>query len=104
MRMTKGVPMPIPLVIVAGLARRQAAAGATRLMRAEAGSVPLHPDLRGIAECFVVRRQKYGHREDVAFLQLEHGCVSCTLREDLLPLVTELAGRPGVTRIVVHLD
>lgn len=30
--------------------------------------------------------------------------MSCTLREDLLPLVAQLAGRPGVTRIVVHLD
>jgi G3E family GTPase len=96
--------MPIPLVIVAGLARRQAAAVATRLMRAEPGSVLLHHDLRAIADGFVVRTQKAGERQEVAHLKLAHGCVSCTLREDLLPLVAELAGRSGVTQIVVHLD
>jgi G3E family GTPase len=96
--------MSVPLVIVAGLARRQTAAVAARLMRAEPGSVLLHHDLRGIAEGFVIRRQKSGERQEVAYLQLAHGCVSCTLREDLLPLVAKLAGQPGVTRIVVHLD
>jgi len=37
-------------------------------------------------------------------LELAHGCVSCTLREDLLPLLRRLARRPEVTRIVVRLD
>ena len=63
-------------------------------MRAQPGSVLLHHDLRGIAEGFVLRRQKYGDRQEVAYLRLEHGCVSCTLREDLLPLVAKLAGNP----------
>ncbi|GHF51047.1 G3E family GTPase [Amycolatopsis bartoniae] len=37
-------------------------------------------------------------------LELAHGCVSCTLREDLLPLLRRLAGMPEVARIVLRLD
>jgi G3E family GTPase len=39
-----------------------------------------------------------------AVLELAHGCVSCTLREDVLPLVRELARREAVRRVVLHLD
>jgi G3E family GTPase len=35
---------------------------------------------------------------------LAHGCLSCTLRLDLLPLLAELAGRDGVERIALQLD
>jgi G3E family GTPase len=37
-------------------------------------------------------------------LELAHGCVSCTLRLDLLPVVRRLALRQDVERIVLHLD
>ncbi|MFT3898760.1 MAG: GTP-binding protein [Gordonia sp. (in: high G+C Gram-positive bacteria)] len=37
-------------------------------------------------------------------LLLEHGCVSCTLRNDLLPLLRHLHRRAGVARIVLQLD
>lgn len=37
-------------------------------------------------------------------LELAHGCVSCTLREDVLPLLRTLSRRPDVHRIVLHLD
>lgn len=94
----------VPLVMVAGLQRRQAGVVAARMMRAEPGTVVVHHDLRGIAEGFVVRRQKFGARQEVAQLQLAHGCVSCTLREDMLPLLCDLAGRADVSRIIVHLD
>jgi len=42
-----------------------------------------------------------GQRE---VLELAHGCVSCTLREHVLPLVIRLAQAPDVDRIVLHLD
>ncbi|MBV8786144.1 MAG: GTP-binding protein [Mycobacterium sp.] len=36
-------------------------------------------------------------------LELAHGCVSCTIRNDLLVLLRQLHRRPDVNRIVVHL-
>jgi G3E family GTPase len=39
-----------------------------------------------------------------AVLELAHGCVSCTLREDILPLLRRLVAQPDVRRIVLHLD
>ncbi|WP_051162589.1 ribosome hibernation factor-recruiting GTPase MRF [Nocardia transvalensis] len=36
--------------------------------------------------------------------ELAHGCVSCTLRADLLPLLCRLAARDSVRRIVIALD
>ena len=36
-------------------------------------------------------------------LELAHGCVSCTIRNDLLVLLRQLHRRPDVDRIVVHL-
>lgn len=36
-------------------------------------------------------------------LELAHGCVSCTIRNDLLVLLRQLHRRPDVKRIVVHL-
>jgi G3E family GTPase len=74
------------------------------LHQAEPGTAVVHHDLRGISDGFVVRRQKLGLKQDVVHLQLAHGCVSCTLREDMVPLLHELAGRDDVRRIVVHLD
>nr|CTQ94849.1 Putative metal chaperone, involved in Zn homeostasis, GTPase of COG0523 family [Kibdelosporangium sp. MJ126-NF4] len=94
----------IALVVVAGLPRRQASAVATRLMHCVPGSVVVHHDLRDIARGFVVRRQKSAAGEHVVRLELAHGCVSCTLREDLLPLLAKLAESDGVHRIVLHLD
>lgn len=39
-----------------------------------------------------------------AALELRHGCVSCTVRNDLLVLLRRLHRREDVDRIVVHLD
>ncbi|WP_163804749.1 ribosome hibernation factor-recruiting GTPase MRF [Mycolicibacterium anyangense] len=39
-----------------------------------------------------------------AALELAHGCVSCTVRKDLLVLLRRLHRRDDVDRIVVHLD
>jgi len=37
-------------------------------------------------------------------LELAHGCVSCTLREDVLPWSGRWRGGPGIGRIVLALD
>src|SRR4029077_12718091 len=38
-----------------------------------------------------------------AGLELAHGCVSCTIRKDLLVLLRQLPRRDDIDRIVVHL-
>lgn len=89
--------MRTPLVLVAGLTEHTVA---EEVWRSSAGAVLVRHDLSRIAEG-VVRRWVDG-RETA--LELAHGCVSCTLRLDLLPLLRTLARRPEVSRIVVHLD
>lgn len=37
-------------------------------------------------------------------LELAHGCISCTMRNDLLILLRQLHRRDDVKRIVVHLS
>ncbi|MGV7507485.1 GTP-binding protein, partial [Mycobacterium kansasii] len=37
-------------------------------------------------------------------LELAHGCVSCTIRDDLLVLLRKLHRRDDVGRIVLHLE
>lgn len=94
----------VPLVLVSGLAAGPNAALAELLRVAEAGTAVVHHDLREIHSGVVRRRLQLGERDDLTVLELAHGCVSCTLREDLLPLLRRLARRPDVTRIVVRLD
>jgi G3E family GTPase len=92
------------LVLVAGLAGDAGAAVAERVWHDDPGSVLVHHDLARIAEGIVRRRVRRAGGEEVRVLELAHGCVSCTLREDLLPLLHALAPREDVTRIVLHLD
>ncbi|MGM1064898.1 ribosome hibernation factor-recruiting GTPase MRF [Saccharothrix sp. Mg75] len=84
--------MGTEVVLVAGLAQHDVA---EEVWRALPGSVLVRHDLRGLAEG-VVRRWVDG---ELTVLELAHGCVSCTLRLDLLPLLERLGGR-----VVVHLD
>ncbi len=76
---------------------------------AEPGTVVIHHDLSGLREGLVVRseatvRPDGTAEERIALLELAHGCVSCTLREDLLPLLRALHRRGAVRRIVLRLD
>ncbi|MEU4768052.1 GTP-binding protein [Actinosynnema sp. NPDC023794] len=84
--------MGTEVVLVAGLVEHDVA---EELWRALPGSVLVRHDLRDLAEG-VVRRWVDG---ELTVLELAHGCVSCTLRLDLLPLLERLGGR-----VVVHLD
>lgn len=92
------------LVVVTGLARTATEAVCDRLTRAEPGTVAVHHDLHAIADGMVHRRLRSGGAEATDVLELAHGCVSCTLREDVLPLLRRLAERPDVRRILLHLD
>ncbi|MCE6998257.1 GTP-binding protein [Saccharothrix sp. S26] len=84
--------MGTEVLLVAGLARHDVA---EEVWRAWPRSVLVRHDLRDLADG-VVRRWVDG---ELTVLELAHGCVSCTLRLDLLPLLERLGGR-----VVVHLD
>lgn len=88
------------LVVVAGQPREAAGQAANRLFGPRTALV--HHDLRQVAEGVVRRRLRTPGSDTTTVLRLAHGCVSCTLREDVLPLVESLAG--GVETIVLHLD
>ncbi|WP_330250422.1 GTP-binding protein [Nocardia sp. NBC_00565] len=95
-----------PVVVVAGFSG-QAAADVARLaagLRAAPGTVTIRHDLSGLGEGIVHRTVRIGEQETSTVLELAHGCVSCTLRIDLLPLLCALAARDSVNRIVLELD
>jgi G3E family GTPase len=66
--------------------------------------VVVHHDLGAVRQGVVRRRLRRGDIDETTALELAHGCVSCTLREDVLPLLRALGRNPSVRRIVLHLD
>ncbi|WP_020418488.1 ribosome hibernation factor-recruiting GTPase MRF [Amycolatopsis sp. ATCC 39116] len=94
----------VPLTLISGLVPAATADLAEQARAARPGTAVVHHDLREIRGGVVRRRLRLGDRDETAVLELAHGCVSCTLREDLLPLLRRLAGTPGVRHIVVRLD
>ncbi|MBF6217011.1 GTP-binding protein [Nocardia abscessus] len=68
------------------------------------GTVVVRHDLTQLREGIVHRTVRTATQETSAVLELAHGCVSCTLRMDLLPLLCTLARRESVDRIVLALD
>ncbi|MDP4509320.1 CobW family GTP-binding protein [Nonomuraea turcica] len=91
--------MPTPVALVAGLHRSARAAAVERLLRRHPGAVAIHHDLRTIGAGRVERvvRDVSGVL-DVAEVRLAHGCVTCTVREDLLP---ELLRRAGTASLLI---
>ncbi|MFC9441116.1 ribosome hibernation factor-recruiting GTPase MRF [Nocardia sp. NPDC057030] len=96
-----------PVVVLAGFAG-PAAAGAGHAAAAlgndAPGTVVVQHDLGQLHEGIVHRTVRSATYETSDVLELAHGCVSCTLRIDLLPLLRTLAARDSVERIVLALD
>ncbi|MFR9806526.1 ribosome hibernation factor-recruiting GTPase MRF [Pseudonocardia sp. RS010] len=90
------------LLVVTGMPIDGVESVIARLRAADAGIVVVHHDLRHVADGLVRRRVRDRHTDTWTDIHLAHGCVSCTLREDLLPTLRDLSGR--VRRIVLHLD
>ena len=96
-----------PVTLVTGL--DSAAVGRAVHALVMAGTVLVHHDLGAIASGRVIRTVTSVSPDGCAVEQitevvLEHGCVSCTLREDLLPLLRRLHQRDSVDEIVLRLD
>jgi G3E family GTPase len=90
------------LLVVTGLEPVGVERVIARIRTADPDAVVIHHKLDDVGAGIVRRRIRDRRRDDWETLNLAHGCVSCTLRLDLLPLVRSLAGRVG--RIVLHLD
>ncbi|MEU0568943.1 GTP-binding protein [Nonomuraea sp. NPDC005983] len=84
--------MSTPVVLVAGLHASARTATVDRLLEEHSGSVAIHHDLRAVTLDRVRRvvRDRTGTL-DVSEVRLAHGCVTCTVREDLLPQLVRLA-------------
>ncbi len=94
----------VPLTLISGLSPGPGRQVADLLRRADPGTAVVHYDLREVASGVVRRRLRLGPSDQLSALELAHGCVSCTLREDLLPLLRKLTRLPQVRSIAVHLD
>ncbi|MGV9611942.1 ribosome hibernation factor-recruiting GTPase MRF [Nocardia xishanensis] len=95
-----------PVVLVTGLPGR-AATGVDRVAAAllgGEGAVVVRHELSELREGIVRRTVRTATDARTTVLELAHGCVSCTLRADLLPLLCTLAARESVRRIVLALD
>ncbi len=93
--------MRTPVILVAGQTGTDPVVGA--LLRAPGTLVVEHR-----FDGHVVRRTTVSLQHRVlttaeAGLELAHGCVSCTIRNDLLVLLRQLHRRDDVDRVVVHL-
>lgn len=94
-----------PVVVVAGLHSDPGSADLVAgALGAAAGTVVVRHDLTGLREGIVRRTVTLDGTASVSVHELAHGCVSCTLKADLLPLLCTLAARDPVRRIVLALD
>jgi hypothetical protein len=88
--------------VVAGGTTPAAAVGVERvvghLRKERAGGAVVHHDLREVGKGVVHRRLRFRHTDDAEVLELANGCVSCTVREDVLPLLARLARAECWTR------
>jgi G3E family GTPase len=93
--------MRTPVILVAGQGDTNAVIGA--LLRTP-GSVVVEHRFDGQVVRRVMMSLQHGVPTTAEVpLELAHGCVSCTIRNDLLVLLRQLHRRDDVERIVVHL-
>ncbi|GGL53766.1 CobW family GTP-binding protein [Planomonospora parontospora] len=91
--------MSTPVVLIAGLHAPARTAAVDRLLHDHPGAVAIHHDLREVVRERVERvvRDRSGIL-DLAEVRLAHGCVTCTVREDLLP---ELIRRAATASLLI---
>ncbi|ORL96885.1 cobalamin biosynthesis protein CobW [Prescottella equi] len=95
-----------PLVLVSGW--RGPVEETARSFLDGQGTVVIRHDLADLGQGVVRRTVTTGTAAvpvvTTEILELAHGCVSCTLRFDLLPLLRKLHARSTVDRVVLELD
>ncbi|GIH22280.1 cobalamin biosynthesis protein CobW [Acrocarpospora phusangensis] len=78
--------MPTPVVLVAGLHTPARSATVNRLLAAHPGAIAVHHDLREVTSGRIEREVRDSSGiHDLTQVRLAHACVTCTIREDLLP-------------------
>ncbi|MFC7648895.1 GTP-binding protein [Streptosporangium lutulentum] len=78
--------MSTPVVLVAGLHAQARATVVDRLLEDHPGAVAIHHDLREVTRGRVERVTRDASDVlDRTEVRLAHGCVTCTVREDLVP-------------------
>jgi G3E family GTPase len=93
--------MRTPVILVAGQKNTDPVAGA--LLRSP-GTLVVEHRFDGHAVCRTMATLQHGVLTTAdTGLELVHGCVSCTIRNDLMVLLRQLHRREDVDRIVVHL-
>ncbi|MFG3442729.1 CobW family GTP-binding protein [Nonomuraea sp. NPDC047897] len=94
--------MSTPVVLAAGLHGAARTAAVDELLARHPGSVAIHHDLGEVTRGRVRRSVRdTGRVLETADVRLAHGCVTCTVREDLLPQLVRLAS--GATLLIVDL-
>ncbi|MCD0453008.1 GTP-binding protein [Actinocorallia sp. API 0066] len=84
--------MSVPVVLVAGLHGPARTVLVDRLLREHPGAVAVHHDLRAITEGVAGRVVRDARAViDRTDVPIAHGCVSCTVREDLVPVLLHYA-------------
>ena len=90
------------LVVLCGMDADGVEATIGQIRRCDPSVVVLHHDMRDLRRGRVHRRLRDADSDEASVLELAHGCISCTVREDVLPTLAALAGT--VRRVVLHLD
>lgn len=90
------------LVVLCGTVPDAVERTVARMRELDPDVVVLHHELHDLARGRVQRRYRDRELDERTVLELAHGCVTCTIREDVLPTLAALAGK--VRRIVLHLD
>ncbi|WP_240506092.1 GTP-binding protein [Thermoactinospora rubra] len=94
--------MSTPVVLVAGLHAPARIAVVDQLLGEHPGALSVHHDLKAITQGRIERVVRDGDRVlDRTEVRLAHGCITCTVREDLLPWLVRHAGQ--ATLLVVDL-
>jgi G3E family GTPase len=93
--------MRTPVVLVAGQGDTDAVVG--ELLRRPGTAVVEHRFDGHVVRRAIITLHQGQLTTAEAALELAHGCVACTVRNDLLILLRRLHRRHGVERIVVHL-
>lgn len=82
----------LPVTLVAGLDETSRGSVAAALLHAAGSAVLIQYDLSGLADGFVVRTARTRSGEiDRETIRMDHPCVSCAMRDSLVPLLVSIA-------------